>query len=319
MDRLDLLDRVRGLLERAGFFVSERVDVRPVSFDVAARRDAHLLFVKVLQNIDAFGENVAVELKTLAQVLKGAALLVGERSGAGDLSDGVVYVRHGVPIVTPATLEEQLGSGEPPLAYAAPGGFYVNLDGGVLRQLREQRNLALGTLARIAGVSRRTIAMYEEGMGATVEAAMRLEEFLETSIIRPVDPLAVRTKQAGEATPRPTSPLEREVFRLLEAMGYDVTPTGASPLDALSREGETSLLTGISDTDARLVRKARIMASVSRVTEYPGVFIVKRTITHMNIEGAPLISREELKKLREPESVLELLREREKERKKPAP
>jgi putative transcriptional regulator len=74
-------------------------------------------------------------------------------------------------------------------------------------------------------------------------------------------------------------------------------------------------LTGISDSDARLVRKARIMASVSRVTEHPGVFIVKRTVTHMNIEGAPLIGRDELRKLREPERVLDLIQEREKKRK----
>jgi putative transcriptional regulator len=113
--------------------------------------------------------------------------------------------------------------------------------------------------------------------------------------------------------------MEREVFRLLEAMGYHVTPTGASPLDALSREGETSLLTGVSDADARLVRKARIMASVSRVTEQPGVFIVQRTVTRMNIEGAPLISREELKRLREPESVLDLIQRREKGKKEPVP
>lgn len=130
--------------------------------------------------------------------------------------------------------------------------------------------------------------------------------------------MAAREKAEADAKARPTNPLEREVFRLLETMGYRVTPTGASPLDALSRDGANSVLTGISDTDHRLVRKARIMASVSRVTERPGVFIVKRTVTQMNIEGAPLIGRDELKKMREPERMLDLIQEREKRKEKEA-
>ena len=43
-------------------------------------------------------------------------------------------------------------------------------------------------LADVAGVSRRTIQMYESGMGAMIDAALRLEEYLDTEIIETVNP-----------------------------------------------------------------------------------------------------------------------------------
>ena len=46
-----------------------------------------------------------------------------------------------------------------------------------MKRLREERSISLGTLAEIAGVSRRTIQMYENGMGAMIDVAIRLEEF----------------------------------------------------------------------------------------------------------------------------------------------
>ena len=39
MQRADLIDQVRATMARAGFAVSERCDLRPVSFDLVARRD----------------------------------------------------------------------------------------------------------------------------------------------------------------------------------------------------------------------------------------------------------------------------------------
>ena len=69
MTRIDLLGEVRNTLINAGFYVSELCSMRPIGFDLVARRDNSLLIIKVLTNIDAMTENVAIELRTLSILL----------------------------------------------------------------------------------------------------------------------------------------------------------------------------------------------------------------------------------------------------------
>ena len=96
MDRTELLGDVRETLSKAGFYVSELCSIRPIGFDLVARRDNSLLIIKVLTNIDAFSEDVAKELRVLSILLKGCPLLIGERSGTGFLEEDVVYDRFGI-------------------------------------------------------------------------------------------------------------------------------------------------------------------------------------------------------------------------------
>ncbi|HWG91717.1 MAG TPA: transcriptional regulator [Candidatus Thermoplasmatota archaeon] len=334
--RGDLIEATRQVLARSGFYVSEPTTLRPMAFDIVARRDRELLIVKVLTNVDSLADAVAQEMKVLAQFLEGTPVVVGERSSAAALEDGAMYVRHGIPILTYGTLVEYLVDGVKPLVYAAPGGFYVNINGEALRALREARGLSLGQLAEVAGVSRRAISMYEEGMGAMVEVAMRLEEFLEAPLVEPVDPFGfarehpevvvdffskrdppARADPRREAAPEdPAAVLEAEAFQMLSVLGFGVVPLGKSPVNAIATDKDHLFLTGVATIDEAFLRRARAMANLMDVTERHGVFIVERTYQRMTVEGAPLVAREELAKLDEPSDVLELIKER---RKRPAP
>jgi putative transcriptional regulator len=303
---------VRKTLAQAGFAVSERCDLRPVSFDLVARRDRSLLIVKVLTNVDALNEIVAEEIKLLCKFLEARPVLVGQRAGTGPLEDGVVYCRHDIPIVTPDTLREYVLEGQAPMVFAAPGGFYVHLDATALRAARQRMELSLGIIAQMAGVSRRAIQMYEEGMSASIEAAMRLEEFLGEDLIRPVDPFVAFRAESFQPTPQTPSepdPVEAVILRLLEGLGYQVRRTQRSPFQALSTQHQDTLLTGLGEDSPQLRRRARVVASVSRITERPGFFIVERT-TRTEIHGVPVVDRHELRRLDDPAKVLELILER---------
>jgi putative transcriptional regulator len=320
VQRGDLIEQVRQVLARAGFTVSERCDLRPVSFDLVARREKDLVMVKVLGNVDALSEPIAQEIKVLCKFLDARPILVGLRAGAGALEDGVVYNRHDIPIMTPATLEQYVLHGEAPMVFAAPGGFYVHLDASALRRAREAAQVSLGVMAQIAGVSRRAIQMYEEGMSASIDAAMRLEEALQAEFIRPVNPFDVfdpRRFAAPQETPHGEDPMQAAVRRMLESLGYQVRATHRSPFNALSTpEADRNatappspLLTGVGEESPQLKRRARVVTSVSRVTGRPGFFIVERT-TRTSLEGTPVVTREELRRLDDPAAVLELILER---------
>lgn len=318
MQRPDLIEAVRATMQGAGYTVSERCDLRPVSFDLVARRGRDLAMLKILTNVDALSEAIAHEIKLLCKFLDARPILVGLRSGAGNLEPGVVYARHDIPIVTPDTLEEFVLRGAAPMAFAAPGGFYVQIDAEALRHARELRNLSLGVMAQVAGVSRRAIQMYEEGMSASIDAAMRLEEFLQSELIRPLDPFA--SFDPGTYTPAPEEaskdPMEALVTRMLQGLGYSVRSTRRSPFNALSTHDEPKekpkpILTGMSAEDSpQLRRRARIVHSVSSITGHPGFFVVEKT-TRTSIEGVPVVTRIELRTLTDADSIRDLILERE--------
>lgn len=312
MPRLQMLEATTQILGRAGFIVSDRCDLRPVSFDLVARRDGDLLLLKVLVNVDALTEPIAREIKLLAKFLSARPLLLGLKSGAGPLEDGVVYARHDIPIVTINTLAAQYLEGESPLVFAAPGGFYVRMDPRKLKLARLAAGASLGTLASVAGVSRRAIQMYEQGMNASIDAAMRLEDFLGTDLIVPLDPRAIfdpATYEVPQEEDLPDEdPVQAMIQGLLEQLGYEVRRTHRSPFQAISTQGD-SFMTGMGVDGANLRRRAAIVANLANVIERPGFFVVHGT-TKQNLHGTPVVSREELMRMTDPEQILRLILER---------
>jgi len=314
--RDELLERIRSTLGKAGFFVSDPHNIRSISFDIVARRDKHLLIIKALSNIDSLSSDDAEQLRTLASALSASPMVIGLHSGSGKLEHGILYSRFGIPIISEATFHEHMLEGAPPFVYAAPGGLYVRLDGDMLRRVRQDRNISLGTLADIAGVSRKAIQMYESGMGAMIEIAARIEEFLNEPIVVPLDPFSYTTEVAKTLRSFDQfKGLNREVFEMLDTIGYSVVPTVRCPFDALAKEEDMLLLTGIGESPEVTARKAKVVGNISRVTERKSVIFVREDTIKEEIDGTPLISESELRKADDVDDVLELILRREKRRK----
>lgn len=306
-----MLGNVRFLLARAGYYVSKPLPKRSISFDIVARRDDSLLIIKVLSNVDAFSRDNAEEMKVLAEALEASPVVIGERSGSGKVEEGIVYSRFGIPIISIETLAEFLLEGVPPFIFAAPGGLYVKLDHLRLKELREERNISLGTLAEVAGVSRRTIQMYESGMGAMIDVALRLEEYLDEPLVLPIDPFAYSPQ--GHETGLGFYELdlfEQKIFEILAQLGFSVLPTVKCPFEALTSERENLFITGLGKDERKLKEKARIVSDISRVTEQRSVIIIERIKSHTSLEGTAIIGKDELKNIKEPEKFYNLVEAR---------
>lgn len=200
MSRTALIENITAMLEDADFLVSDRCAVRPKSFDVAARRDEDLVLLKILGNVDALDAETGAEMRRLGEYLQATPMVIGIRTRDEELKPGVVYFRHGVPVINPDTGYDLFVEGMPPLIYAAPGGLYVSLDGDLLADEREERGWSLGRLATELGVSRRTVSKYEDGMNASIEVAIQLEDLFNEPFSSPVD---VLDGAARSATPTP--------------------------------------------------------------------------------------------------------------------
>jgi putative transcriptional regulator len=303
VQRDELIEAVRSVLAKSGFFVSRPLAMRGISFDVVARRDDTLLIIKILSNVDAFSKDNAEEMLTLGEALGASPLLVGERSGSGELDESIVYSRFGVPIISLTTLIDHLLEGVPPFIFAAPGGLYVKLDSNLMKRLREERSISLGTLAEIAGVSRRTIQMYENGMGAMIDVAIRLEEFLNQPIVVPVNPFqhcaAAKPKDKEPAPPPASDMFGTEVFQQLKRMGFSILPITRCPFEALSKDRHIIILTGLGRDDGKLKEKAMAVSDISKVTERSSVIFIERSRSKQNIGGTPIVGKDELRKITE--------------------
>ncbi len=315
MHRDELIDAVRKVLARSGFYVSRPLSMRGISFDIVARLDDRLLIIKILTNVDAFSKENADEMSALAEALGASPLLIGERSGSGEIEESIVYSRFSIPIISLKTLADHLLEGVPPFIFAAPGGLYVKLDGDQLRKAREERSISLGTLAEIAGVSRRTIQMYESGMGAMIDVAIRLEEFLNRPIVAAVDPFAPpaprgKDKKVERVVKADVDLFGQEVFRGLQRLGFSIQPTIRCPFEALSKDDRIVILTGLGNDESRLAEKAMVVCDIARIAERFSVIIIDRSTSRTNIAGTALVSRDELSKLTESARLYELVSER---------
>ena len=312
MSRTALVGNVTAMLEDAGFTVSDRCAVRPKSFDVVARRGGDLLLLKILGNVDAFDRPTGLEMRRLGEFLSGTPLVIGLRTRDKELEPGVMYLRHGVPVLSPDTAYNLFIEGVEPLVYAAPGGLYVNIDGDVLADKREELGWSLGRLATELGVSRRTVSKYEDGMDASVDVAMRLQELFGGELTRPLDVRegaeAVRESDDGV----PDAPEDAEAMGVLSRVGFIVHPTARAPFKTVSEDAadaERLLLTGHSTFNKTAEKRARIMASISRVAETRSVYFVDDA-DRENVDETVIIRKEEAEAIDDPEDLEDLIRER---------
>ncbi len=277
-------------------------------FDLVASRIFALLFIKVLQNIDSISAEQAEDLKRLSKFFRATPLIVGLRTKNEELEDGVVYERFGVYAINPPTLYDMLVENEMPAIFAERGGFYVNIDGELLKALREERGYSLGELANLLGVSRKSLQNYEKGRSAvSLEVAVRLEQIFDAPIARPIDILSARVEANLES--KPETPLEREIFERLQELGMGVIKVKRAPFNAVSREDEFKILTGIdAKKTSTTVKRARMVDEVSRIINSDGVFILERTKTEV-VGEIPLIPKETLSELRDADELIEVIEE----------
>ncbi|UPW01864.1 transcriptional regulator [Halorussus gelatinilyticus] len=314
MSRSALVGNVTAMLEDAGFTVSDRCAIRPKSFDVAARRGRDLLLLKVLANVDAFDGATGLEMRRLGDYLSATPVVVGLRTRDEELEPGVVYFRHGVPVLSPDTAMELFVEGMSPLVYAAPGGLYVNIDGDVLRDEREERGWSLGRLASELGVSRRTVSKYEDGMNASVDVALELEDMFEGDLTSPVDVLEGADEvREGEPTPDDPEPEDDDerIVTVLTRAGFEVHPTVRAPFKTVSEDNssEENVLTGHSAFTKAAEKRARIMSSIGEVARTRSVYFVDEA-KRESVDGTGLVEREELEDIDDPDELRELIRER---------
>lgn len=311
MKREKMVVELHDILARSGFFISDPQTCRSQTFDIICRRDSTLLIFKILTNVDSFSSRNAQQLKLLSSMLNASPIVVGINTSTKPLKEGVIYLRHQISIVNMVTIYDMFLEGVYPSVFAAPGGLYVELDSARVRMARQQQGMSLGNLAKAAGISRRAIQMYESGMSSSLEVGLNIEEALGIPVIKQLDPLKFDSTLETRRKEIDDVDLQyRSARNKLQHLGYRVVPLFRCPFDAFTLDTDVLLLTGFPALDSTFVGKARLMKNIASITERESVFFVNESFDRKNIEGNPVISRNELDNMSSSLEILELLRER---------
>lgn len=322
MHREQVLNQIHELLSNHGFVTSHIYDRS--CFDMIARRELMLLLLKVLINVDGFSGPQAQEIKKVAQNFLAYPLIVGFKSKNEPLEEDVVYERHGIPVVAPETLRNIVVDEVYPEILADRGGYFVQIDGNIIKEIRERNNLSLKDLADLAHVSRETIYKYEQGMvRAYPETAMMLESILNMKITLSIDVFQVpktesqseEENEPGKATIEGKNLEPKELLKL----GFGVIPTNRTPFDAIakanqktSNKDENPLLTNLEKNRNKQVLKkmARNIMDLREIIQKEAVFILENKRDTECIEGIPAVHTWEICEMENCREFLRVLKER---------
>jgi len=280
----EFIEEVREIIKKAGYDSYELSDpkvIKSCCFDIIARKDARLLLIKVLLNVDNFLAEHAEELKAFANLLIGIPLVIGKHTKREEIPPGVLYERFGIPVLNTETFREWISHDEIVYAYVQRGGHFVKLDGSKLKQLRTELGLSTSEIAQKVGVSRRAIFAYEKGeMDAKREIVEKLKDILDSEdfIVHLEFPLRWKAPFLEEkSTIRPRSKLAKKIDECFTDLGFQLYWTKKAPFDALASVLEEKVsLTGVEEPrEKSLEVRIDTVDKISKIVDRRGIFMVE--------------------------------------------
>ena len=269
-------------------------------FDILARKKNLKFLIKVLKNIDSLSIEQSRELMKISSILNAIPLLIGVRTRNLPMENDVVYERHGIKAITYETFKLYL-EGSPPVVYAGRGGFFVNIDGRALRDIREKLNISVGELAEYSNVSRKTIYKYEQNMAnPSIDVALKIEQYLDVPLVKEIDLVPEELKERNNINSMQKeqytntgvdvgNEFKLQVINMLNELGFNMIETKRAPFDAVAEKYEgyatyeeehytnALLLTNIEETETEETRKkALVLNQISRILNSYSLVVLEK-------------------------------------------
>jgi len=285
-------------------------------FDSIIDEGSGRIAIKASLTIDNVESHVRAELGKICSILRCTPLIIGERTRKRPLQDGVVHARGSIPAVTLETLRLMLEENVYPFLLAKKGGIYVAMDGNKLKKTREERNFSRGDIAEELGLSRRAIYEYERGtISPTIDVALRLEDFLNASLIEPLNLLETNTlsakAKAGIEPPGRQTRLIKTTLEAFSRLGFDSTVAHDAPFNLLSSLHQHVFLSYLKQRLERLdEHRLEFLARLADVLKEEPAIIASDSPVVEVISGVPVLSIKELLSLENPNEFIELIHSR---------
>ncbi len=286
-----LLDSVLALLSRYNFRI-EKLDyprnMKKRSIDVVAASDDKKLLIKIISSIDDIHYREAQELHGISYTLNVPSVIVSEIFNKNPMEDYVLYDRHGLPAVTPQTLESVLSGREEIYVYYKRGEFYVSINREKLREIREEKRLSLGDIALALGVTRKAVYDYERGkMDINIDKAEKLVDILGEEILEPIN--VFRTPKETIKN-QPDHITEVKIISEAVQRGYRIAHAANTVFDiALDMQGVRYTIIVEHHKENKVLTKVEESEKLERIIDVRRAAIIqtprlKREVERMGVE-----------------------------------
>ncbi len=307
-ERRELIKKVYDFLKKNEFKVSEPDLYGLVTFDLICKSHEKKYIIKVLYNIDTFSKISVTPLIKMGVLTDSIAIIIGEKAGNGKLENYVLYFRHGVPIMSLETFIEYI-KGQDPYIYSAPGGFYVQIDGKKMREIREKKKYSIGYISQKLGVSRRSVSLYESGSSATIDIYFKLEKILNCDVSKNLN-INITRDNINIKQEYSENDFIKEVFNIMNNFGYVSEYISRNPFDGLSYDLKSFLIVGaFTDINSNANRIISIK-KISEILDDTPVIINRENTEKENLYGCPVINIKELKNMYDGDKFKRMLEKR---------
>lgn len=302
----ELYTCVMDALEKRGYrveIVSYPTSHDKRSIDLLAASTTKNIFIKVVEDLKHIDNREANELRGLSTVLDAHPLIVAEKEGGVELDDIAAYEKHGLYAVNVRGLEAALENSI--YVVKRHGNFYMRIDSEKLREFRRMRGLSLGDLAKLVGVSRKTVYEYERSsMDVSLSTAIRLLEVVGDEIFKPIPVLDSQEKPVKRSTKRMSvdTVAERKIILQIEKRGGKAIHSRHSPVDIgvkLAEKKAVVIVEHKHDTDIRL--RSEEAVKIAEASSAEKIALIRRSNLRKDLEalGYDVV--------RTPEELLELV------------
>lgn len=311
MDRRpQIVNSIRSSALRSGYDIICPDDSLSYTFDLIIKNESEMIIVKVMNNVGLLTEEGSSSLIALAKFLEAYPLVVGINNRDERIEDGVVYTRHSVPIISPQTFLSYVRTGEEPVVQAGPGGFYVVINSMKLKKIRVDRSLSLGEIANFIGTTRRTVLMYESGMSASIDIALKLEEFLGEEILEYASFLWRKEDEEINLGFKKMKEFERLVNNEISKKGFSIYPIKRSIVNFLMEDAQSSYFGGIEEELLKFSKKMKYLKEFSELSKKDGLLIVKKIVDKPKDVDIPVILYSELANFHDKDELKGIIKER---------
>ena len=308
--RSELIRDVFKFLVHDGFKVSDPNLNGLVSFDLIAVRERLKLVIKILHNIDTLRYSSAIEMMKLSRSTAAAPIIIGEKGGSGKLERGIVYYRHNVPIFSPESFYDYI-NGEKPYVCSGPGGIYVSINGEKLKEQMEKLRFSIGYVASRVGTSRRSVSLYENGSGVSIDIFMKLQHLFDSDLKKGVDLMDLAATNKIPENEEHNDIFFSEFTSVMTNYGYEIRTLQKSPFDAIAFGREVlSFLIDVMAKESTPANRIAALNNLSSVLDNEAFLVSKKDEDKRNVAGCPVITLSELRRLSEPDLLLDLIQKR---------
>ena len=232
----------QSLLEKVGIFLlKEGYTIKSLTrtcFDIVARKENHILLIKVLENANSVSKLYAEEMEKISGYIKASPLIIAEEAGE-KLHDNIIYSRFGIFTLNFNTLRSCINH-QYPILKRDHAGLAASLIGQKLKEAREQEGFSLADISKKIGVTKRMIQRYESGLSEiTLKKALKIYDLFGHDVFNKINIFDIERNIIKD--------YKTDISKKYNELGFEALEMKKVPFNIIAKKEKEIILTEVGD------------------------------------------------------------------------